>query len=710
MNPVPQRQSSCSALVVLGVVSASLLCAGPVFAGQVNLSGLASADTHTQFIVKYRDGSSTTTSASAAKATALSRSLAAATRAVPARNGKSVGLSKVRDLAVGPALIRADRGLDRGEAEQLMRTLAADPDVEYVEVDQILHALWTPNDPSLSTQWGFVGTYGIKASQAWDLSRGAGTVIAIVDTGSTSHPDLNANTLSGYDFITSTTTANDGSGRDADASDPGDWSTAGQCGTGSVASNSSWHGTHVAGTAAAITNNGTGGAGTAPEAKLVHARVLGRCGGSTADIADAVVWASGGTVSGVPANPNPAEVINMSLGGSGSCGTAMQSAINGAVSRGTTVVVAAGNSNTNVSSATPANCANVIAVASITNTGARSSFSNYGAGIDIAAPGSSIYSTINAGATSPGAASYASYNGTSMAAPHVAGVVALMQAAAPSPLTPAQVESILKSTATPFPSTPSQTIGPGILNAYAAVQAAAGNGTPSPEPDVPGNTVLQKGVAVTGIAGAASSAAYWTVQVPAGASNLTIASSGGSGDADLYVRAGSQPTTSTYDCRPYQSGNNETCTIASPVAGTYHVMLRGYSAYSGVSLVANWSEPASGGSQPQTYSSSSAVTIVDRSTVESPIVISGRSGNAGSAVPVTVNITHTYKGDLKVDLVGPSGTLYNIHNRTGGSADNVQGTFNFNLSSQPISGTWRLRVYDAASGDVGTINSWSITL
>ena len=703
MNQHLQGKLQRHSFVVLGasVLTSLLLCA-PAFAGQVNLSGLTSASSHQGFIVKYRDQASTDSTARSAQ---MGRSLAAAAKAVPARNGRALGVSRVRELAVGPTLVRADRALDRAEAEQLMRAIAADPAVEYVEVDQILHPAWTPNDPSLNSQWGFVGTYGIKAPQAWDLSRGNGTVIGVIDTGSTSHPDLNGNTLAGYDFITNTTTANDGGGRDADASDPGDWVTAGQCGVGEPASSSSWHGTHVAGTAAALTNNGTGGAGTAPEAKLVHARVLGRCGGSTSDIADAIVWASGGTVAGVPANANPAEVVNLSLGGSGSCGSTMQSAINGAVSRGTTVVIAAGNSNANVSGFTPANCANVVAVGSITNSGARSSFSNYGAGVDIAAPGSSIYSTLNAGTSTPGAASYASYNGTSMAAPHVAGVVALMQAAAPSPLTPAQVESIIKSTATPFPATPSQPIGAGILNAQAAVQAAAAGTQPGPGP---GDGELAKGVAVSGLSGAAGGAAYWTVQVPAGASNLSIAASGGTGDVDLYVRSGSQPTTTAYDCRPYLSGNNETCTIAAPVAGTYHMMLRGYSAYSGVSLVANWS--AGGAAQTQTYSSSGSVAVVDGGTVESLIAVSGRSGNAGTSVPVAVNISHTWKGDLKVDLVGPNGALYNIHNRTGSSADNVVGTFNFNLSAQPINGTWRLRVYDAAAGDTGTINNWSITL
>ncbi|WP_225764675.1 S8 family peptidase [Stenotrophomonas sp. Marseille-Q4652] len=574
MSKYSQRRARPGLLAVLGVSTlTSMLLVAPAVAGEAHLDGLASASTHQRFIVKYRD------SAAPAQASVLARSLKSAAAAVPARTGRGVGLQKLRDLAIGPAVIKADRELDQAEAAQLMRQLAADPDVEYVEVDQIMYPTWTPNDPSYSQQWGFNGTYGIKAQQAWDITKGAGQLVAVLDTGITTHSDLSANVIGGYDFISDTTVAGDGNGRDSNPADPGDYYDG---------SASSWHGTHVAGTVAAVTNNGKGVAGTAPQAKVVPVRVLGRGGGYTSDIADGIIWASGGTVSGVPANPNPAKVINLSLGGSGACGTTTQNAINGAVSRGTTVVIAAGNSNANVSNASPANCNNVIAVGSTTSTGARSSFSNYGALIDIAAPGSNIYSTLNSGTQGPGSESYASYNGTSMATPHVAGVVALMQSVAPTPLTPAQVESIIKSTATPFPSTPSQPIGAGIVNAYAAVQAAAGGGggNPNPDPDPGTGNALQKNVARTGLSGAANSAQYYTVTVPSG-SSLVITMSGGTGDADLYVRKGSQPTTWTYNCRPYLNGNNETCTF-SGASGTYYVMIRGYSAFSGVSLKANW--------------------------------------------------------------------------------------------------------------------------
>ncbi len=450
------------ALGILGASAlTSLLLATPAFAGDVYLGGLATAQTHQKFIVTYKDGSSALSSPSV-----LTTSLRTAARALPAKAGKSLGLNSVRRLAVGPELVQADRALDRAEAETLMRQLAADPNVQSVEVDQMLYPTLTPNDSRLSEQWAFGTTNaGLNIRPAWDKATGANVVVAVIDTGIVSHPDLDANILPGYDFISDATAARDGNGRDNNPADEGDWNSTSGCAT----SNSSWHGTHVAGTVAAVTNNTTGVAGTAFNAKVVPVRVLGRCGGSLSDIADAIIWASGGTVSGVLANPNAAEVINMSLGGGGTCSSTMQSAINGAVSRGTTVVVAAGNSAANVSGSLPANCANVIAVAATTSAGAKASYSNYGSGIDVSAPGSGILSTLNSGTTTPGNASYASYNGTSMAPPHVAGVVALVQSVAPTTLTPAAVETLLKNTARALPGACSGGCGAGIVNAAGAV-------------------------------------------------------------------------------------------------------------------------------------------------------------------------------------------------------------------------------------------------
>lgn len=162
-----------------------------------------------------------------------------------------------------------------------------------MEIDQIMYPTLTPNDTRLSEQWGFGTTAsGINVRPAWDTATGTGVVVAVIDTGITSHPDLNANVLPGYDFISDAARARDNNGRDSNAADQGDWRTANQCGT-AAAANSSWHGTHVAGTIAAVTNNSTGVAGTAFNARIVPIRALGLCGGSSSDIADAIVWASG---------------------------------------------------------------------------------------------------------------------------------------------------------------------------------------------------------------------------------------------------------------------------------------------------------------------------------------------------------------------------------------------------------------------------------
>jgi serine protease len=221
-----------------------------------------------------------------------------------------------------------------------------------------------------------------------------------------------------------------------------------------------------------------------------------------------------------------------------------------------------------------------------------------------------------------------------------------------------------------------------------------------------GGTVLSNGVPVTGLAATTGNSLNFTMVVPAGASNLVFTTSGGTGDADMYVKLGSAPTDTVYDCRPYTGGNAETCTFAAPTAGTYHVRLKAYASFTGVSLVGSYS---TGGGGTQTYTNTTDYPINDNATVNSPITVSGRTGNGSSTTPVAVNIVHTYKGDLKVDLVAPDGTVYVLHNRTGGSADNIIQTFSVNLSSEALNGTWNLRVNDNAGGDTGYINSWSIT-
>jgi len=244
-----------------------------------------------------------------------------------------------------------------------------------------------------------------------------------------------------------------------------------------------------------------------------------------------------------------------------------------------------------------------------------------------------------------------------------------------------------------------------IAKAYDAANNIGTSATVNFSISNPTGSVLSKGVAVTNLSAATSSALSYTMVVPAGASNLSFTTSGGSGDADLYVKFGSAPTDSSYDCRPYQGGNAETCSFSAPAAGTWYVRVLAYEAFSGLSLVGDYST----GGGAQTYSNTGNYTISDNATVDSPITVSGRSGNAPSTSSVSVAIVHTYQGDLKVDLVAPDGSLYNLHNRTGSGTDNINKTVTLNLSSEALNGTWKMRVNDNGAGDTGYIDSWSIT-
>jgi len=384
---------------------------------------------------------------------------------------------------LGSQVWQMNKSMSLVEAAALSRDIAAkDSDVEYAEPDRVLFAQLTPNDPYFSggSQWDlFQATAGINVQPAWDLSTGFGVTIAVIDTGYRPHVDLAANIVTGYDFISNVTTANDGDGRDSSPLDPGDAVAAGACSKYPGGKSSEWHGTHVAGTVGALTNNATGVAGVAFGAKVQPVRVLGRCGGYTSDIADAIAWASGGSVSGVPANPTPARVINLSLSGPGACGPTFAAAVQTARNRGAVVVAAAGNDGIDVSNAAPANCPGVLAIASVGSTGAKASDSNYGAHIALAAPGVGIVSTYNTGTTAPATDTYAAMSGTSMASPHAAGVAALMLSANSS-LRVDDVEWKLIHSARTFPVACSG-CGAGLLDASNAVNSVVGY-SPSPVP------------------------------------------------------------------------------------------------------------------------------------------------------------------------------------------------------------------------------------
>lgn len=496
-----------------------------------------------------------------------------------ALRGVRAGL--LRQMGTGAHVFKLDRALSHGELQALAAELkAADPDVAYAEPDRKMYPMLTPNDPSYSSQWDlYEATGGIRAPAAWDLSTGSGVVVAVIDTGIRPHADLTGQLVAGYDMIKDTAVANDGNARDSDPSDPGDWTAAGECAVGEPASSSSWHGTHVAGTIAARTNNASGIAGIAFNAKVQPIRVLGKCGGYTSDIADGMIWASGGTVSGLPANATPSRVLNLSLGGGGACDTTSQNAINSARSRNTVVVVAAGNENQNASNSSPANCSGVITVAATDRNGARAYYSNYGSVVTLAAPGgdvrssasNGILSTLNAGKQAPGADSYAYYQGTSMATPHVAGVVALMLSAKPG-ATPDEVKAALQSSARAFPGTCSG-CGSGILDAAAAVTAIAGGGsTTVSETESNGTIATANTVAspatVSGSIASTSDTDYFKVTLPAGKTLAATLSMGSSNDFDLYVKnsagttlARSERGAGLTDSTSYANGGSSAVTV-----------------------------------------------------------------------------------------------------------------------------------------------------
>jgi serine protease len=426
----------------------------------MNASSIA-PDTQTDhFIVKYKTGTAERNATSAVQSR-----LDALASTFPSR------AHHLRRIGVGSDVITTERKLNAKEAKAFMRTIASDPDVEYVEPDVPISTSFAPNDPFYSLQWGLFSNQdpgqsnvGIRATNAWNIATGAGITIGLVDNGVTSHSDLNANIIpAGYDF---TYLAGP-----YDGSDPG--VTVETC-------SPTFHGTHVAGIMAAVTNNGVGVAGVAPSAKIVSARAMGACGrGSLSSAANALIWSAGGTVPDAPINTHPASVINASFGGAGQCPKTMQDAIDYANSRGVVVIVAANNYGDDASNYMPSSCRGVITVGNTQRDGSRNPNSDYGPTVDVAAPGTDIYSTFNAGTSTAGAESYAYMTGTSMSAPMVSGVVALVQSVAPKQLSPAEMRTLITQHAQPFPNQPDQPLGSGILDATATVAAARAGEIPA---------------------------------------------------------------------------------------------------------------------------------------------------------------------------------------------------------------------------------------
>ena len=474
----PSLTTACASLLMGSAITASTIIA----TSSVAMAGPDwSKAPVSRIIVKFK---------STAGATAQARGVMTRSVLTIAAEKSGAPLSTIRSMANGAQVISLGGNKSLAETQNVIKYLVTDPSVEYAEPDLLMVPMAAPNDPMYADQWHyFEATGGLNAESAWDLGEGEGAVIAVLDTGYRPHADLVGNILPGYDFISDEDFSNDGDGRDNDATDPGDAMGVGDCGAGFPSEEiaSSWHGTHVAGTIAAVANNGIGVTGVAPKAKIVPVRVLGKCGGYTSDIIDAMLWAAGITVDGVPVNENPADVINMSLGSSvpTNCTQSYSNAIADARNAGAVVVIAAGNDNANADTYPPGNCPGAFTVAANNRSGGRAYYSNFGSVVDVAAPGGAqffgndsngVLSTSNAGADGAAADNYLYYQGTSMATPHVAGVAALLFGAK-SDITVEEVEDVLRTSARAFPASCTG-CGTGIVDADQALNLALGNVQP----------------------------------------------------------------------------------------------------------------------------------------------------------------------------------------------------------------------------------------
>lgn len=429
----------------LACVCALFVASAHAQSGYVHTDALQSAPTHQRFIVQYKEDAGVTTTAIAQER------LGARLSGGPSPHQSDILLpgnpqhaspTVVREMAPGGYVVRSSVPLDAVAAERWMRAIADDPKVKYVQADELHEARRAFNDTWYSYQDNLHGAYGIAADQAWAMTSAKGVYVAVIDTGFVAHPDLDAAMLPGYNFVNFNTNPYE---------------------TACTVS----HGTKVAGAVAALGNNARGIAGAAMS-RIVPIKVAPGCDDSghwASDTMSAIRWAVGQQIGPTTVNANPVEVINVSRGANRACSPAYQDAIDYAVTAGATVIVSAGNDDIPVEEDSPANCRNVIAVGAVDEHGRRSSFSNHGAGIDIAAPGYLQW-------PSQDDRTIKYVQGTSYGSPLVAGVVALMQAVANPALSPARVEELLKISARAFPSTPDKAVGPGIAYAPAAVSLA----------------------------------------------------------------------------------------------------------------------------------------------------------------------------------------------------------------------------------------------
>lgn len=471
-----KRRAAAVALVIAGLAFSALPAhAAPTELPAPSPEPAAAPDTQTILVTLDSAGNDPEATAQAV-----------VSKAADAIDGAEI--TEVRRVTKTTVAVTLSGGVTTSEADQVAAKVDDQRNVKTAHTATVFYPADTNWEPSLWDITGAASKYSVASDLVWGITLGSAVRVGVVDTGITSHPDLNANVIAGYDFVSAPYGPGDGDGWDTDPSDEGDYHTD----SDGQPVKSSWHGTHVAGTIAAVRNN-SGVVGVAPEARIEPLRVLGANGGTEADVIAAIRWAVGdpgvyNPETGTPlaTNPNPVQVLNLSLGGEDGCSSDLQNAINYAVfTKDVPVVVAAGNFGKQLYTFAPANCANVIRVTASTFTGTKAGYSNYGDYWDpatIAAPGGSGYSTpcnssggecggilstINAGSTVPGEPAYTWMIGTSMAAPHVSGVVALLRALHPE-WSVAQLTAVIRGSATTMVNCSVVECGPGIVNAARA--------------------------------------------------------------------------------------------------------------------------------------------------------------------------------------------------------------------------------------------------
>lgn len=542
MSPAvrPARRAACglARTLALGLLAATAAQASPDSASVRGLMvELRGAPTHASLL---RERGARATAPEAAGGLPLAAHEAARWQQVLASE-PSLRLSSRRAAAASAQVLRFERPLTHDQAQALAARLAAHRQVAWAVPDtreRRLQALAPPNDPyypGFTQQWWLQpvqGSDGLPLVQrlrgvpgfltAWTQRTvgSASSRVAVLDNGITAHPELVGRVLPGYDLVADSAFSNDGDGRDADPSDPGDWVDAADrardpASFGSCAlQDSSWHGTAIAGMLFANTDNGAGSAAMNWQGRVLPVRVAAKCGADVSDIIDGMRWAAGLEVckrsdsNGIcqelaPANPYPARVINISFGGTGACDP-YQPAINELRALGVVVVAAAGNEWTTPTR--PAKCPGVVGVAALNRDGFKSNYSNFGA--ELAASGiatvggddadgawaaladNGLLTIGNTGDTVPAAHGYFQYFGTSFSAPVVAGAVSLMLSVNPN-LTYDQIVDGLRRSARPHVTSPvpgvaacsssnpgrclctTQTCGAGILDVVQALAYAA---------------------------------------------------------------------------------------------------------------------------------------------------------------------------------------------------------------------------------------------